>query len=119
MEELKNRLEILLGEKPDAAIDESLREDVEKEAEALVRREKIAAAGGQLLGAAFSFIGEIFSGKEETEQTVQMAEAFKSRLAECLEKGDNGQLKMTITLPDESALDTLSKSLAQMLNTGG
>jgi len=58
---------------------------------------KIAAVGGQLLGAAFSFIGEIFSGKEETEQTVQMAEAFKSRLSECLEKGDDGQLKMTIT----------------------
>lgn len=119
VEELKNRLEILLGEKPDAALDESLREGVEKEAETLVRREKISAAGGQLLGAAFSFIGEIFSGKEETEQTVQMAEAFKSRLNECLEKGDDGQLKMTITLPDESALDTLSKSLAQMLNTGG
>ena len=83
-----------------------------------MRREKISAAGGQLLGAAFSFIGEIFSGKEETEQTVQMAEAFKSRLSECLEKGDDGQLKMTITLPDESALDMLSKSLAQMLNTG-
>ena len=119
VEELKNRLEILLGEKPDAAIDESLKEDVEKEAETLVRREKIAAAGGQLLGAAFSFIGEIFSGKEETEKTAQMADAFKSRLAECLEKGDDGQLKMTITLPDESALDGLAKSLAQMLNTGG
>ncbi len=79
----------------------------------------IAAAGGQLLGVAFSFIGEIFSGKEETEQTIQMAEAFKNRLAECLEKGDDGQLKMTITLPDESALDGLAKSLAQMLNTGG
>ena len=48
-----------------------------------------------------------------------MAEAFKGRLSECLERGDDGQLKMTITLPDESALDTLSKSLAQVLNTGG
>ncbi len=115
VEELKNRLEILLGEKPDAALDESLKKDVEKEAEALVRREKVAAAGGQLLGAAFSFIGEIFSGKEETEQTLQMAEAFKQRLAECLERGDDGTLKMTVTLPDESALDALSRSLAQIL----
>jgi len=67
-----------------------------------------------LLSAAFSFMGEIFSGKEETEETLQMAEAFKQRLAECLEKGDDGQLKMTITLPDESALDTLSSSLARI-----
>ena len=35
MEELKRRLEILLGEKPDAAEDESMREQVEKEAEVL------------------------------------------------------------------------------------
>jgi len=115
VEELKNRLEILLGQKPDAAIDESLKKDVEKEAELLARREKISAAGGQLLGAAFSFIGEIFSGKEETEQSIQMAEAFKRRLAECLERGEDGSLKMTVTLPDESALDILSRSLAQIL----
>jgi SNF2 family DNA or RNA helicase len=115
VEELKNRLEILLGEKPDAAIDESLKKDVEKEAETLVRREKISAAGGQMLSAAFSFIGEIFSGKEETEQTLQMAETFKQRLGECLERGEDGRLRMTVTLPDESTLDTLSRSLAQIL----
>jgi len=44
-----------------------------------------------------------------------MAEAFKRRLAECLERGEDGRLKMTVTLPDESTLDTLSRSLAQIL----
>jgi len=44
-----------------------------------------------------------------------MAEAFKRRLAECLEKGEDDSLRMTVTLPDESALDTLSRSLAQIL----
>jgi len=44
-----------------------------------------------------------------------MAEAFKRRLAECLKRGEDGRLKMTVTLPDESALDTLSRSLAQIL----
>jgi len=44
-----------------------------------------------------------------------MAEAFKRRLAECLERREDGSLKMTVTLPDESALDTLSRSLAQIL----
>jgi len=45
-----------------------------------------------------------------------------SRLPGSLRKspsaGEGHDSKMTITLPDESALDTLSKSLAQMLNTG-
>jgi superfamily II DNA/RNA helicase len=118
MEELKRRLEILLGAKPDAPLDESLKADAEKEAERLARKEKVAAAGGQLLGAAFAFIGEIFSQKEETENTVQMADLFKKRLSECMEKGEDGSLKMTIALPDESVLNNMAKSLAQILGSG-
>lgn len=39
---------------------------------------------------------------------------FQWRLAECLEKGQDGRLKMTITLPDKSVslphiLDSLQK----------
>lgn len=118
LDELKNRLEILLGVKPDALTDESLKEQVEREAQQLIRKEKIAKAGGQLLGAAFTFIGEMFPEKEETAQTTQMAETFKMRLSECLEKGEDGELKMTITLPDEAVLDNLAKSLARMANAG-
>jgi hypothetical protein len=118
MEELKRRLEILLGAKPDAPLDESLKADAEKETEKLVRKEKVAAAGGQLLGAAFAFIGEIFSQKEETEDTAQMADLFKKRLSECMEKGEDGSLKMTIALPDESVLNNMAKTLAQILSSG-
>jgi hypothetical protein len=46
-------LEILLGAKPDAAIDESMKEQVEKEAERLERKDRISKAGGRLLGASF------------------------------------------------------------------
>ncbi|MCK4991224.1 MAG: DEAD/DEAH box helicase, partial [Bacteroidales bacterium] len=77
LDELKNRLEILLGAKPDAPPDESLKEQVEKDARQLARKENISKAGGQLLGAAFSFIGEMFPEKEETAQSVQLAETFK------------------------------------------
>lgn len=119
MEELKRRLEILLGAKPDAALDESRKAETEREAERLVLKERVARAGGQLLGAAFAFIGEMLPKKEETEQTIQMAEGLKSRLSECLEKDEKGQLKMTITFPDESVLNNLAKSLAQILGSSG
>jgi len=76
MEELKRRLEVLLGEKPDAAEDESMRQQVERQAEALAKKEKIAAAGGKLVGAAFAFIGEMFSTREESEQMARLAGAF-------------------------------------------
>jgi superfamily II DNA/RNA helicase len=118
MEELKRRLEILLGEKPDAAEDESMREQVEKEAEVLAKKEKIAAAGGKLVGAAFAFIGEMVSAKEESEEMTQLAGAFKSKLSDCMEKTEDGTLKMTISLPDEAFLDNMARSLAQMVSAG-
>ena len=119
MDELKRRLEVLLGARPDGAIDESQREEVEREAERLAMRERVASAGGHLLGAAFAFIGEMLPKKEETEETLQMAVSLRTRLSECLEKDEEGRLKMTITLPDESVLNNLAKSLAQILGASG
>jgi superfamily II DNA or RNA helicase len=117
LEELKRRLEVLLGRRPAAPVDETQKEQVKKEAELLLRKQRIANAGGQLLGAAFAFMGEILPQKEETEQTRQMAKTFKNRLSECLEKDEDGNLRMTFTLPDESVLDGLAKSLAQVLGS--
>ena len=61
-------------------------------------------------------MGEIFSGKEDTEETLQMAESLKSGLSESLDRGEDGSFKMTITLPDETAFDNLTKSLARMVS---
>ena len=118
MEELKRRLEILLGEKPAAAEDESMKERVEKEAHALARKKKIAAAGGQLVGAAFAFIGEMLSEKDESDEAAQLAGAFKTKLSDCLEKEEDGSLKMTISIPDEAFLDNMARSLARMAGAG-
>jgi hypothetical protein len=118
IDELRRRLEVLLGTRPEAALDESRRSEAEKEAERFTRNEKIAAAGGQLLGAAFAFLGEIFPHREETEQTLRLTETLKGRLSECLERDKDGQLRMTIALPDKSALDNIARSLAQILGPG-
>ena len=115
IEELKRRLEILLGQKPDAPEDESLKAQVEKEAEVIAKKKKIADAGGQLMGAAFAFIGEMFSNEKESEKTVELAGAFKAKLLDCLEKDDDGGLKMTIAIPDEGMLDNMAQSLAKMV----
>jgi hypothetical protein len=91
-----------------------MKEQVEREAETLGRKEKMARAGGQLLGAAFTFLNELFPDKEETEQGLELANDFKERLSECMDRGEDGELKMTITLPDESVLENLAKSLAKI-----
>ena len=118
VDELKRRMEILLGAKPDAPEDESLKEDVERQTRDIDRKQKIENAGGQLLGAAVNFIGEMFKGREDSEQTVQLAGAFKNKLSECLDRGEEGNLKLTIALPDEKALDDMAKSLARMVSAG-
>ncbi len=64
IEELRRRLEVLLGARPEAPPDESARRESElattrnadNGTERQARREKIAAAGGQLLNAAFNFL---------------------------------------------------------------
>jgi hypothetical protein len=38
--------------------------------------------------------------------------------SECLEKGEDGRLRMTLALPDESVLENMTKSLAQILGQG-
>jgi superfamily II DNA or RNA helicase len=115
MEDLKRRLEILLGQKPDAPEDESMKAQVENEAAVIARKKKIAKAGGQLMGAAFAFIGEMFSAEEESEKTDALAGAFKTKLLDCLERDDDGELKMTIAIPDEAMLDNMAQSLAKMV----
>jgi ERCC4-related helicase len=119
VEELKRRMEILLGARPEAAEDESMKAEAEKTAAALARKEKVAAAGGQLVGAAFAFIGEMFADQSDDDGLEQLAGAFKTRLGDCMEKTADGRLSMTITLPDEAFLDTMARSLARMVGLGG
>lgn len=117
VEELKRRLEVLLGAKPEAPVDESERARQTQEAERLARKERVAMAGGQLLGAAFTFLGQLVPPQDEgTGEAAEVTGTIKQRLAECLEEDDQGRLKMTVTLPDASALDDLASSLARMLD---
>ena len=118
MEELKRRMEVMLGARPEAAEDESMRTEAEKTAAALARKEKVAVAGGQLVGAAFAFIGEMFADQSNDDGLEQLAVAFKAKLGDCMEKTDDGRLNMTITLPDDAFLDTMARSLAKMAGLG-
>jgi hypothetical protein len=118
MEELKRRLEVLLGARPEAAEDESMKADAEKTAVLLAKKEKIAVAGGQLVGAAFAFIGEMFADQAADDRMAQLAGAFKAKLSDCMEKTEDGRLSMTITLPNEAFLDSMARSLAGMVGLG-
>jgi superfamily II DNA/RNA helicase len=118
MEELKRRMEILLGAKPEAAEDESMRAEAEKSAAVLARKEQVAEAGGKLVGAAFAFIGEMFQDQAAGEGMDALVGAFKTKLGDCMEKTEDGRLNMTITLPDEAFLENMARSLARIVSLG-
>ena len=118
MEELKRRLEVLLGAKPAAAVDETAKADKQREAALLTRRDRVAAAGGELLGAAFNFLGELMADYQETEASRKLASDMRGRLAECIQEDAAGKPRLTVTLPDRAALDKLASSLARLLAVG-
>lgn len=118
MDELKRRLEVLLGAKPEAPTDESVKADRRQEAELLARRERVAAAGGELLGAAFNFLGELMSEYRQTPASQQLAGDLRNRLTECIQEDEDGRQRLTVTLPDRAALDKLADSLSRLLAVG-
>jgi hypothetical protein len=118
-DDLKKRLEVLLGAKPEAPLDDSVKRRQEREAAELSHRERVAAAGGELLGAAFRFLGELVADQvREADGAGQLANDLRDRLGQCVEEDGTGQQRLTVTLPDRAALDGLASALARLLAVG-
>ena len=120
MQELKNRLEVLLGARPEAPLDESVQRDEQSTAEnlAVSHRERVAAAGGELLGAAFKFLGELVSQQEIASSPPESLVAnVRTGLEACVE-GNGDRPRITFTLPNRGAIGELAQTLAKLLAGG-
>jgi superfamily II DNA or RNA helicase len=117
-EQLKSRLEVLLGAKPEAPLDVSKQPEERTRAPESERRERVAAAGGELLGAVFKFLGELVEGQATSPAPPEpVVTQLRDRLGQCVTANAAGQPQLTITLPDGAALDGLAKTLARLLVT--
>ncbi len=76
------------------------------------QRERVAAAGGELLGAAFKLLGELVA-PDSAAPPENLVASLRSGLEACVDGDDKPRL--TITLPDRATLDQLSQSLARLL----
>jgi superfamily II DNA or RNA helicase len=110
IDDLKRRLEQLLGDKPVAPIDESAKHRVEQEMQRLDQRQRITEAGGNLLTAALSFLGTLAPGAGQVDP--RMVTAIRGNLEQCITTDEKGGVSMTFRLPGKESLESLALSLA-------
>jgi superfamily II DNA or RNA helicase len=133
IDELKSRLEVLLGRAPDKP--EAAPAPEGGGGRAQERRQRISEAGGRLLDAVCGFIGEILppepgeSGAEAPaaregaagpeasgEGAVRSAAgAVREFIQSCVQRGEDGKARVTFTLPDENVLGRVADALAGFL----
>ena len=61
------------------------------------------------------FLGEIIPQWQPTNGMARMASELNARLNQCLERDEQGRSCLTVTLPNEAALETLAQPLAALL----
>ena len=118
IEELKSRLEQLLGAEPEAPVDRSEEARRREETALLARRERIGDAAGQLVSSAFALLGELLPEAVPDEASPAVVQRLRASLAESVQTDDRGRPQLTVTLPDGDSLDHLSKTLARLLAAG-
>lgn len=117
MEDLKRRLEVILQPPVAAPVDESQQRRVEAEAEALSaeKRNKVSAASGQLVTAALSLAGELFSSADTPEPSAETVDKLTSKLSQCVDRDEEGRPQLKISLSGDQALKDLATTLAKLL----
>jgi hypothetical protein len=116
VEELRRRLEVLLGAQPEAPLDVTHQEQAARQTEQFrEHRDRVAAAGGELLGAVFQFLGELVAQGPATPPPEKLVGQVRQRLTECVEEDASGRPRLTVTLPDRRSLDTLAQTLSRLL----
>jgi len=117
MDELKKRLEVLLGQKP-VEEDRSEYNRVEREATEMhaTRREKVEVAGGTLLTAAFSMLEALLPETEKNEKTTRIANQIRAAFEECVESEKDGSLSLKVKLKNKDSLDSLCSAVAGLVS---
>jgi len=116
LEELRRRVERLIRKQPEGPVDVSLAARVETDVRTSEeRRERVAAAGGQLVGAALELVGELLAERNRPEPDPQLVVQLRAGLNDSIERDPSGRPQLRLTLPDDDALARLATTLARLL----
>jgi len=118
MDELKSRLEVLLGAVPEGHQDESQKRAKAAEAVQLAeRREKLAEAGGQMLTAAFGLLSQMLP-VAATAPAPEAVSQIRQHLTDSAETDEQGRRSLRITLPSDEAITQFAETLARLMGMG-
>lgn len=85
-DDLKARLEVPLGARPEALANKTQEQKTRETAARQQHRDRVAAAGGELLGAAIQFLGQLVGDGEDADgPPMKVVGELRSRLAQCVE----------------------------------
>ena len=114
-EALKRRLEILPGRPDEAPLYISELEKQKLQAEEKEKREKVAAAAGQLFTSAFSLLEQLIPKSPNDNVSGQKKESIKNNLQKYINTDKEGNLELKIVLPDETSLDNIASVLSRLV----
>ena len=117
--DLKKRLEVLLGNIPVTPEDRTAKQKVEEEVKRFgAHRERVAAAGGEMLGAVFNFLGELIADEQRPAPSETMVAEIRNSLNQCVDEDEQGQKRLTLRLGDRTSLDRMAQTLAGLMLAG-
>jgi hypothetical protein len=115
-DDIKEKLEVLLGAKPEAPVDETVKE----RASLAAGNDRLAQAGSTLLRAAFDILGEI--GGDDGRRDGAKHEAIRGELREVLDvkivADEGGKRRLSVAMPSREALAALMRGLVDIFAGG-
>lgn len=121
IDDLKKKLELLLGEKDPAPVDMSMLEEVteEKDKALVINIEKASEASGKMLSAVFSFIRESIPSSVTKEKRSPLTLALEESLKSISNVEADGKVRMQLTFDSQEAVDAMAAAIAGLLEAAG
>jgi hypothetical protein len=121
IDDLKKKLELLLGEKDPAPVDMSMLEEVteEKDKASVINIEKASEASGKMLSAVFSFIQESIPSSVTKEKRSPLTLALEESLKSISNVEADGKVRMQLTFDSQEAVDAMAAAIAGLLEAAG
>ncbi len=109
-DDIKEKLEVLLGSKPEAPVDETVKEIASRAASS----NRLAEAGSSFLRAAFELVGEIAGGRDAGRHEAAVEE-LRATLDLKFVAEEDGKRRLSFAMPSREALSALVRGLGRLL----